>query len=270
MTDYDLIAEANGDDECRAWVRGVIDAKADIVAFVDCFLDGGETGKFVGFLKGSFNVSLRISFDDRRQSALIRFPKPGHTIWRDEKVTNEVCFMEYLSQHTSIPIPHVLGWGLGEQSPQQLGPFIIMEFIDGTHLSTVLKQPTNDEHVVLDPDIEDATLDVIYDHLADYLLQIFRLNFPRIGAISKDQVSDTWPVTGRPLTYNMNELATSTGYPVDQFPTIPFGRVSEVFREVASEHLTHLQTQRNLADDTEDASEAVHRPSSICAAYLQV
>jgi hypothetical protein len=255
MTVYDKIAETTGDDECRAWVRKVIDAKDEIVAFVAGRLDVGGAGEFIGFLKGSFNLSLRIRFDDRRQSALIRFAKPGHTTWRAEKVTNEVRFIEYLSQYTTIPLPRVRSWGLTEESPQQLGPFIIMDFIDGTRLSTVLKQPTKDdqEDVILYPGIDDVTLDTIYDQLADYILQISRLDFPRIGAISKDHASNTWSVMGRPLTYNMNELATSTGYPVDRFPTAPFDRASDYFRSVASEHLIHLWTQRNLADDVEDA-----------------
>jgi hypothetical protein len=38
MIVYDGIAEANGDDECRAWLRKVIDAN-EIVAFVDGRLD---------------------------------------------------------------------------------------------------------------------------------------------------------------------------------------------------------------------------------------
>ena len=38
MTVYDGIAKANGDDECRAWLRKVIDAN-EIVAFVDGRLD---------------------------------------------------------------------------------------------------------------------------------------------------------------------------------------------------------------------------------------
>lgn len=255
MTVYDGIAEANGDDECRAWLRKVIDAKDEIVAFVDGLLDGGGAGEFIGFLKGSFNLSLRIGFGDSRQSALIRFAKPGHTTWRAEKVTNEVRFIEYLSQHTTIPLPRVLSWGLTEESPKQLGPFTIMGFIDGTRLSTVLKQPTTDdqEDVILNPDIDDAKLDTIYDQLADYMLQISRLDFARIGAISKDPTSNTWSVTGRPLTYNMNELATSTGYPIDRFPTAPFDRASDYFKSVATEHLIHLQTQRNLADDAEGA-----------------
>lgn len=45
-----------------------------------------------------------------------------------------------------------------------------MDFIDGTRLSTILKQPTEDdqEDVILDSDIDDATLDIIYDPLAGY------------------------------------------------------------------------------------------------------
>jgi hypothetical protein len=272
MTVYDGIAEANGDDKCRAWLRKVIDAKDEIVAFVDGRLDGDGAGEFIGFLKGSFNLSLRIGFGDRRQSALIRFAKPGHTMWRDEKVTNEVQFIEYLSQHTTIPLPRVLSWGLTEESPQQLGPFIIMDFIDGTRLSTILKKPTKDdqEDVILNPDIDNATLDIIYDQLADYMLQISQLNFPRIGAVSKDYASNTWSITGRPLTYNMNELATSTGYPIDRFPTAPFDRASDYFRSVANEHLIHLQTQQNLADDAEDAQRrfiARHRFAQLIPKY---
>lgn len=75
--------------------------------------------------------------------AIIRFPKPGHaaTAWRDEKVTNEVQIMEYLRRNTDIPIPRVHSWGLVAESPQQLGPFIIMDYVNGTLLSTILKQP---------------------------------------------------------------------------------------------------------------------------------
>lgn len=69
----------------------------------------------------------------------------------------------------------------------------------------------------------------------------------------KDPASNTWSVTGRPLTYNMNELATVSGYPTDKFPSTPFASVSTYFENLANEHLIHLRTQRNLADDPEDA-----------------
>lgn len=107
--------------------------------------------------------------------------------------------------------------------------------------------------MILDPDIDNTTLDAIYDQVADYMLQMSRFEFPRIGAFSKDLASCVWAVTGRPLTYNMNELATSTNFLVDQFPTEPFDRASDYFNAIAKEHLIHLRIQRNLAEDVEDA-----------------
>lgn len=104
--------------------------------------------------------------------------------------------------------------------------------------------------MVLNPDIDNVVLDKIYFQIADYILQLSQLTFIRIGAISKDNASNTWSVTKRPLTYNMNELASVAGYPDNQFPTTPFESASGYFKAVADEHLTHLWTQRNLADLT--------------------
>ena len=65
MIVYNGIAKANGDNECRAWLCKVIDTKDEIVAFVNSHLDGGGAREFIGFLKGSFNLSLHIGFSDR-------------------------------------------------------------------------------------------------------------------------------------------------------------------------------------------------------------
>ena len=77
-----------------------------------------------------------------------------------------------------------------------------MDYIDGTLLLTVLKQQTecDEEDVVLNPNIDNTTLDNIYYQVADYLLQLSQFTFSRIGAISKDHASNSWSVTGRPLT----------------------------------------------------------------------
>ncbi|KAF3346432.1 Methylene-fatty-acyl-phospholipid synthase [Verticillium dahliae VDG2] len=235
-TYFDEIEETNGDDECKAWLRV-------------------RATEYVGFLKGSFNFSFRFKFSDGGPDAIIRFPKPGRTAatLRDEKVANEVQVMEYLRQHTTIPIPHIHNGGFTAESPQHFGPYIIMDYVEGTLLSKVLKKPTesDQEDMVLDPDVDNSMLDTIYRQVADYLLPLSQLSFTRIGAISKD--GGTWSVTKRPLTYNMNELATVAGYPDDLFPTSTFDRAGDYFASVAHEHLTHLWTQRNLADDSEIA-----------------
>ena len=51
----------------------------------------------------------------------------------------------------------------------------------------------------------------------------------------------------------MNELATSAGYPIDQFPSKPFASANEYFQALADLHLIHLRTQRNLVTNPEDA-----------------
>ena len=274
MTVFDEIAETDGDNEWKTWLEKVFVSRDEIVTFVAGRRGRGIAGEFVRYLRGSFNLSICIKFNDGGPNAIIRFPKPGHTAtaFRDEKVVNEVQFMRYLSQNTTIPLPRVISWGSTEESPQQLGPFIIMGYVDGTRLSTILKQQTeNDqEDVVLNPDINDTTLDIVYDQIADYMVQLSEQDFTGIGAISEDPASNTWSVTGRPLTYNMNELATVSSYTIDKFPTSQFASVNEYFQNLANEHLIHLRTQRNLADDPEDAQKrffARHRFKQLIPKY---
>lgn len=147
-----------------------------------------------------------------------------------------------------------------------------MEYVDGTRLSSILKQPTenDEEDVVLDMDIDLTKLDTVYDQIADYMVQLSQLDFTAVGAISEDVNSTTWSVTGRPLTYDMNELATVSGYPIHQFPELPFSSATEYFQNLPNEHLMHLKTQRNLADDPEDAERrfiARHRFKQLIPKY---
>src|ERR1700712_2764343 len=99
MPVFDEIEERNGDDECRAWLRKVFDSKDEIITFTAAYRGSPSTGKFVGYLRGSFNFSLHIEFGDTEPDVIIRFPKPGHTskALADEKVANEVNFMKFLS-----------------------------------------------------------------------------------------------------------------------------------------------------------------------------
>jgi hypothetical protein len=86
-------------------------------------------------------------------------------------------------------------------------------------------------------------LDFVYNQIANFMLQLLRLKFPRIGAISKDAASGRWAVVGRPLTYDMNEVITLAGYPADQFAmTAPFDRASNYFAARAHYFQTHLET----------------------------
>lgn len=113
-----------------------------------------------------------------------------------------------------------------------------MDFVEGTLASRILQKPTEDEQeeLILNPDLDISILDRFYRQVAGYMLQLSRLEFTQIGAISKEPGTDTWSSSKRPLTYNMNELATAAGYPTDELPTTGFARASDYFRQVAHQH----------------------------------
>jgi hypothetical protein len=252
MAVFDEIAEKTGDDQWDEWKRQVLDASDEIASFVARRRSGGDA-EVIDWFEGSFNFCLRVTFNNGDSDAIIRFPGPGHTTFRDEKVTNEVQVITFLLERTTIPVPRLLSWGLTKDSPQHFGPFIISDFVDGIHLSDILKDPADQKYLHLNPNIDRQLLDNIFEQIAGILLQLFQLDFPAIGAISKDSTSNTWSVTGRPLTYSMNELATTAFYPVDKFATGPFESTSTYFRFLSYQHITHLWTQRNLSSNPNEA-----------------
>lgn len=242
-------------DEKLRFAYKIVDAKDEIVSFVGNRLDWKESGEYISFHKGSFNTGLRIRRGNSNEHVLIRFPAPAtYGSWRDEKVKNEEMVMRYLHEHTSLPVPRVLDVGLAEESPQQLGPFIIMEFVDGQDLCELLKQQAEDktEPVVLDPNVDDAKLDFVYEQIAGFMLEISRLDFPSIGALSKDGASDQWTVAQRPLTYDMNELVTLGDVAPDRFATAPFHLANEYFAARAQYMQDHLEAQGNITDGNDN------------------
>jgi hypothetical protein len=210
--------------------------------------------------KGSFNMVIRLRFIDGA-SAIIRFPIPGYSIFPDEKLRHEVSVMRFLERHTGIRIPHVLYHGSSDESPNHLGPFIIMEYIDhNADLVDALNTPgiPDEERPVLDPNIDEDRLRSVYNQMGGLLLQVAKHSFPRIGCISNaadDEFDDEWVVEHRPLSINMNELVQVGGVSVGDLPgvTETFGTARAYLLALAELHMTHLASQRNDAiDDAQD------------------
>lgn len=88
---------------------------------------GGLPDELFSPKRGSLNLIFNMRLKDG-DSAVIRFPCPGASIFPEEKVQREVAVMQFLEFYTSLRISHVLYHG-DEESPCGLGPFIIMEHI---------------------------------------------------------------------------------------------------------------------------------------------
>ncbi|KAH7370306.1 hypothetical protein BKA65DRAFT_488132 [Rhexocercosporidium sp. MPI-PUGE-AT-0058] len=203
MMPANYIAERNAKDAQQEFIRKLVEVTPDIVFFVDNCLGWNKAGEFLRFFKGSFNLSIAVRNSVTNERVIIRFPIPGkvYDLWRAKKVKHEVMVMTYLREHTSIPVPQ----------SQQLGPFIIMEFMEGENLGDILKKPTPNEAdlAILDPDIDEAKLNGIFEQLASFMLELSRLEFPRIGAILRTPFA---------------------GFPAEHFKTMPvFDRSSNYF-----------------------------------------
>lgn len=218
---------------------------------------GGPADELFPPQKGAFNVILRMKFLDGG-SAIIRFPAPGYSVFPEEKVKREVSTMRFIEQNTNIRVPHVLHYGMTKEVPAELGPFIIMEYIENdADLVDALNISgrSDDDRPILDPNIAGERLRSVYSEMAELVLQLARHSFSEIGCISANEDDDfdnKWTVTDRPLTINMNELVQLGGFPPHLLPQHTFKTASTYFLALAEMHMTHLSSQRNDAIVSEE------------------
>ncbi|KAG9255097.1 uncharacterized protein F5Z01DRAFT_681155 [Emericellopsis atlantica] len=195
---------------------------------------------------GSFNCCYRL----KGFHSILRLPILSKSAFRYEKSRDECLLMAYLARHTSIPLPKLLAAGTCD-----MGPYMVLSFVDGARLSDFLKDPsTEDAPITLQPNIDDALLYRAYRNMASLMLQLSKCRFSHIGALGQDELGN-WLVTKRPVTLNMNQLVSCANYPPSRLPPKErtFASANEYFTALAEMHINHLQTQRNDAiEDAED------------------
>ncbi|KIW77070.1 hypothetical protein Z517_09516 [Fonsecaea pedrosoi CBS 271.37] len=146
--------------------------------------------------------------------------------------------MKYLARYTSIPVPDVLGSGTCGA-----GPYIVMSFVEGEPLAEFLKDWHQEGRPVLNPRLSDRVLKRAYREMAKLILELSKPEVQYIGALWQSEAN--FSVTSRPLTCNMNELATSANLPPQAFPTQVFESAPDFFTSLANQYISQLQLQRN-------------------------
>ncbi|KAJ5963323.1 Aminoglycoside phosphotransferase [Penicillium vulpinum] len=211
--------------------------------------------------RGSYNISVRLKY--RNGATVIRLSQAGAVMFPEEKVMNEVATMRFLMDQTIISLPLILHSGTKQESPLELGSFIMMEYIEHeTKMYAALNTPDCPIEVrgVLDPNIDEGRLELLYSQLAGILLQLSIPSLPRIGSLS--QIDDfTWDVTRRPLTMNMNDLVQRGGLPQSKLPDVntTFDTSSSYMEVLADMNIEHLIHQRNDCVDPVDPADDCRR-----------
>ncbi|KAI9841099.1 MAG: hypothetical protein M1837_001003 [Sclerophora amabilis] len=213
---------------------------------------GGVPEELCPPMRGAFNVCIRMKFKDGG-SALIRFPCPGVSMFPEEKVRQEVATMRFLAEKTSIPVPFILHYGMTDESPHHLGPFIIMDYVEHAYTMTAaLNRPDLgwEDRPILDPHVSQDRLEFVYGQMAEILLQLSQLSFPRIcslAPVDDDGDDDSGVIASRPLTFNMNDLVQLGNFPRRKLISGAYDTSSSYFEALAKMTVTHLSTQHNDA-----------------------
>jgi hypothetical protein len=96
-----------------------------------------------------------------------------------------------------------------------------MSVIKGVDLESILRTPDSKARLMRQ-DIGDKVAVTIYRQVARYMLQLFKLDFPRIGGLSKSPVSQravcyAAAIDSRPFTWRAHEALALGG--VDTYCT---------------------------------------------------
>ncbi|WEW60187.1 hypothetical protein PRK78_005672 [Emydomyces testavorans] len=240
--EFDHVAEERLDRSFAQWVRKLLATSPEQLAMqlAEAYLGKGRK-QACQWKNGAFNVCFRVKSVDSGLEAIVRFSALGRTIFRTEKVENEVTVLRYLRNHIAIPVPEVYGSG-----KTWAGPYIVMSYIDGTPLADILKVPKAEGRPVLNPQISERGLRSAYYEMAKLLLELSKPEFPKIGALTESS-DGHFTVTRRPFTFSMNELSTLGNIPSHAFPesTCTFESARDYFSSLASQHMSHFLLQRN-------------------------
>ncbi|KAJ6110345.1 hypothetical protein N7486_002580 [Penicillium sp. IBT 16267x] len=200
-------------------------------------------------------VNLTMVFSDST-AWMVRFPRVGMVSddYADEKIAMEVTALSLICNSTTIPVPKVQAWGSAASNPLGLGPFIMMDFIDGVSLSDLLKDPNAERPSrVMRGDISDSDIGVIYGQLANFLLQLFKLDFDRIGSLPSPQAEAQSPTPPRPLTYKAHSILQNGGVNTFGDRAQGFATTTEYFQCVVGQDWEQLVHQPNSTVGLYDA-----------------
>lgn len=144
---------------------------------------------------------------------MVRFPRVGMVCddYMDEKVAMEVTALRFIHDRTTIPVPKVWTWGPAASNALGLGPFIMMDFINGVSLSGLLQDSNSEPSRVMREDISDSDIEFIYRQMANFMLQLFKLDLDRIGSLPSPQAEAESPTPPRPLTFNSHSILQNGG-----------------------------------------------------------
>ncbi|KAG5795590.1 hypothetical protein H9Q69_005354 [Fusarium xylarioides] len=244
-----------------SWIRRYDDTREQkLTEWVSEFHPGRLTCKHTTTEKlkdnlGAYNLSCKVEFENG-EKWIVRFPMVGKVLNVDEKIETEVATMKLIRQKTTIPVPDVKAWGLAADNALGIGPFIMMDFIEGISVDRILQNP---KARIMRQDVSENVVETIFRQMVDFLLQLQKLDFSCIGSLASGFEADSGGfsamVYSRPLTKKSHDFLLDGGVDVFAPRNKTFASTAEYFHHVIDGDLQHLHDQPNSVDDEHDARE---------------
>jgi aminoglycoside phosphotransferase len=157
--------------------------------------------------KGLYNEIHLLRFEDNGPDCIARLSRdPSHPA---DKLASEVATMKYVAQNTNIRVPEVYDWDSETQNDIKV-PYILMEYLPGTHLYRVWdKLNIEQKRSVL-------------SQIVDVLSELWKCKFEKIGCIYKNSSN-----SARSGMTSTNILFCKTFQPFEKFRVGPI--VSPLF-----------------------------------------
>ncbi|TQV95355.1 Protein kinase-like domain [Cordyceps javanica] len=252
---YDAVLYAKGDDQYRDWNDSLKKERFHALEeFVTTHITDRGPAKFVegGISSGSYNQVFRFSFSFGGSDIALKVPKPGHSArtLAAEKLANEAAWLQFFKEKTTIPVPHVYSCGTepGQLSPLEL-PYILMDWVPGDNLRKFLASAPPKE-----------LLSTIYQQIAFFYLELYRVPFAGIGSVAKNKTTGQWSMR-RPLTIDMHELVLGiSNFPTNDWPSEAFLDAKDYLDFVWDQQSKQLWSLRNLNTSCEQQAAEGHDP----------
>ncbi|KAL5366306.1 hypothetical protein BJX96DRAFT_182452 [Aspergillus floccosus] len=212
----DKVNEARLNGRLCSWVSTFHPSK------LPCHMEGG-------FLNGSYNLCQKFVFKDET-TWILRLPRVSSISpeFAEEKLIMEVETLHIIREKTAIPVPQVRAWGYSKDNPLELGPFLLIDFIDGVNLAE---------------DIRDDDVEAIYRQMVKFMLDLFQIDFDRIGSLPTRQTGASVPI--RPLTWKVHGILHEGGVNTFGDRSKGFTTVSDYFQYLLGQDYQQLRDQPN-------------------------
>ncbi|GAM91209.1 hypothetical protein ANO11243_092560 [Dothideomycetidae sp. 11243] len=265
--DFDECADVVNEFARERWLLRMSKARADgsLATWVSHFRDDMRCKISSKDHSDDWNLHLKVTFIDS-QVFILKLVFEGSPS-RDDKIIREVGAMQEVCRMSSLPVPRIHAWGLSAQNRLGLGPYILMDYVQGIRLSSLWR--ASPESNMIRSDIPEADLRRVYSQISKYMLQIAAFSPGIIGSFLPRTQHDESHI-GPPLTYKMLMIEWLGHVKVGGARNKVCWSNQEFFNDTMMQNWERLFVQANSVKDEEDARlmYATHQEISIVLAQF--